>query len=325
MLLAITRDDAVMRLESRHLKIEADTPEILADTVPLCHLDRVIVNERTQLSGAVVEALMSRRIPIILLSRTGDCLGIFHPSGKGDVERRRRQYRFNAQLDPHPAQRLLEAKLYNQKRVLQRLAAARHVDCVEIKEIEAVTKLLGRCRDLGGLRGVEGTAAAGYFRGLRRFLPEWCAFDGRRRPPADPFNAVLSYSYAVMAGEMENLIRLHGLDPAAGFLHCDKYNTSTLAFDLLEPLRPGFCDMLAIGLLTHRRLRPEHFAYCGRSVRMTAPGRRIFFDGWERKRAGRIRGNDGSPISWQNVWDLQVRNWLAFLAGGCDPNFFRMP
>ena len=298
---------------------------MLAGAVPLCHLGRVIVDERTQLSGAVVGALMSPRIPIILLSRTGDCLGIFHPSGKGDVERRRRQYRFDAQHDPHPAQLLLEAKLYNQKRVLQRLAAARHTDCAEIAEIEAFAKLLGRCRDLDGLRGVEGMAAAGYFRGLRRFLPEWCAFDGRRRPPADPFNAVLSYSYAVMTGELENLIRLHGLDPSAGFLHCDKYNTSTLALDLLEPLRPGFCDMLAIGLLTHRRLRSEHFASCGGCVRMTSAGRRIFFDTWEQKRAGRIRGNAGDSISWQNVWDLQVKNWMAFLADGREPDFFRMP
>lgn len=325
MLLAIMRDETVIRLESRHLKIESKGAGAISGVVPLCNLDRVVVDSRSQLSGAVVEVLMTRGIPIIFLSRQG-CAGMFHPSVTSDVERRRRQYRFDAERDPVPAIRLIEAKLHNQKRVLQRLGAARGGRCAEVAEIHRLMKQLMRCSDLAELRGIEGMAAVKYFQALRDFLPVWCAFSGRRRrPPSDPFNALLSYCYTVMAGELESLIRLHGLDPAAGFLHGDRYNSSPLTYDLLEPLRPGFCDMLAIGLLTHRRLRSEHFAYSENRVEMTAVGRRIFFDAWERKRAGGLRGDAGVAMGWPSIWDSQVTDWLAFLMEGRKPSFFRMP
>ena len=90
-------------------------------------------------------------------------------------------------------------------------------------------------------------------------------------------------------------------------------------------MRPGFCDMLAVGLLTHRRLRREHFVFSENGVYMTAAGRRIFFDAWERKRAGGLRGATGAVSSWQSIWNSQVTAWLEFVMDGREPVFFRMP
>ena len=137
-------------------------------------------------------------------------------------------------------------------------------------------------------------------------------------------NALLSYSYAVMAGEFENLIRLHALDPSWGFLHCESYNTPALALDLMEPFRVGCCDMLVIGLLTHHCLRKEHFFFTDREVRLSAEGRKIFFTAWESKRSRKFKF-DGRVTDWQNIWDLQVRNWLNFLLTGELSSFFKLP
>ena len=61
---------------------------------------------------------------------------------------------------------------------------------------------LGLTRNLHSIDGVEGAMSAQWFRALATTLaPEW-GFQGRnRRPPRDPFNALLSYGYAVATGD----------------------------------------------------------------------------------------------------------------------------
>jgi CRISPR-associated protein Cas1 len=232
---------------------------------------------------------------------------------------------FSPEKNLIPAKNLLSAKLYNQKRLLQRLATNRelspHPNC---STIEKLRKRLARQQTLDQLKGIEGLAAHYYFETLKDYLPEWCNFSGRNRKPAlDPVNALLSYSYAIMTGEIENLIRLHALDPAFGFLHCSNYNTSSLAFDLMEPFRPGFCDMLAISLITHKHLRKEHFIYSTDYVALSYEGKKIFFKAWETKRNRKLQYQE-KTVNWQDIWDQQVMNWLTFLTERTIPKFFKL-
>ena len=278
MLLALTKQETVLRLESRHLQVSSEQSEAVAGTIPVNLLDRVILTECARISGAVMQQFLEAHIPVILLDKRGKYLGEFHFAPLGDSQRRRAQALFVPEENLTPAKSLLDAKLYNQKRLLQRLAANRHQECPACYSIEHLRRKLFQQPDLDSLKGVEGLAGRIYFGILKSFLPEWCVFSGRNRHPAkDPFNALLSYSYAVMKGELENLIRLHALDPAFGFLHCQSYNTPALALDLMEPFRPGYCDVLAVSLLTHHHLRCEHFIAADGAVRLSGPGREIFF------------------------------------------------
>lgn len=127
-----------------------------------------------------------------------------------------------------------------------------------------------------------------------------------------------------MSGEMENLIRLHALDPAFGFLHCHNYNFPALAWDLLEPFRPGFCDMLVVSLFSHHQFRKEHFLFSPDSVHLSPEGRKIFFNAWEMKRKHQFMLANKTH-KWQDVWDSHVMTWLNFLSLGVTPSFFKLP
>ena len=322
MLLAITKNDAVIRLESRHLRVESEN---VSRTIPLNLVDRVLLAGYPQLSGAVMQQLLMAHVPVIMLSEDGRYLGEIHYTPGGNSERRRLQALCASESDLRPAKALLAAKLYNQKRVLQRLAANRKGTCPECDELTLLAREVRSQESLDALKGVEGLAARRYFNALGRFIPGWCGFSGRtRRPAKDPANALLSYGYAVMAGEMENLIRLHALDPCFGFLHCGQYDKPVLALDLMEPFRPAFCDVLALTLLTRRCLRPEHFhREANGACRLTRPGREIFLRAWERKRAGKFKCS-GRNVNWQEVQNRQVLLWLDFLTAGAIPDFFKM-
>ena len=73
------------------------------------------------------------------------------------------------------------------------------------------------------LRGLEGAAAQQYFDGFDSLIlqqHDTFAFAGRnRRPPLDPINALLSFSYTLLARDCAAALEGVGLDPYVGFLH----------------------------------------------------------------------------------------------------------
>ena len=103
------------------------TPDKLLREIPLRDLDRVITSESVQFSGAALGELLRRGIPIQFFAWSGTFLGGFLPAQNHHGLARLRQYQRT--LDPDfvlpLARRLITAKLYNQRRVLQRLAATR--------------------------------------------------------------------------------------------------------------------------------------------------------------------------------------------------------
>ena len=104
--------------------------------------------------------------------------------------------------------------------------------------------------------------AAVYFGQLGNYFPEGIPFTTRsRRPPKDAANALLSWTYSVLLGEIDGAVRSHGLDACIGFLHAVSHGTPSLSLDLLEPLRAPCCDLLDMNILNHKQLTKEHFEY----------------------------------------------------------------
>ncbi len=126
------------------------------------------------------------------------------------------------------------------------------------------------------LMGLEGEGAAAYFGALRSLLPAWAGFDGRnRRPPRDPFNACLSYGYAVLEGAILTGIGAAGLEPFAGFLHSDRSGKPSLVLDLIEEFRQPVVDRVALRLFRRKQLQDTHFDKQPGRVLFTEEGKRI--------------------------------------------------
>jgi CRISPR associated protein Cas1 len=106
-----------------------DRDEVLRE-IPIRDLDRLILGESVQLPSPALAALLRANIPVNLLAWNGQFLGGFLPAQNDHGQARLRQYRQT--LDPafglQMAGRIVTAKIYNQRRVLQRLAASRKAD-----------------------------------------------------------------------------------------------------------------------------------------------------------------------------------------------------
>ena len=304
--------------------------------VPLFDIDRVVILGHPAVSMPALTCLMDRGIPCHFLTRHGRWRGSFTPDNNLNASRRIRQYEQGT--DPafslKVSRALVHAKIRNSRRVLQRLAANRQA--AEGEEYEqtmldlqqyAQMALEGDTVDI--VRGVEGIAAALYFQRLADYFPENIPFEKRsRQPPRNAANALLSFGYTVMLGELEGLIRSHGLDAAIGNLHTDRINTPSLALDLMEPFRPAVVDLLVLNIVNHLMVKPESEFEMrdDGGVYLNESGRRSFFLAYDQAMNRRFAIAKNAPhTDLHHVIDEQVCAYIRTLEQNAELECFLLP
>ena len=255
--------------------------------IPLRDLDRVIALEGVQFSSEALAALLRAEIPISLLGWQGQFLGSFQPVINQHGFARLQQYR-RSQDDASAlrlAGRIVAAKIYNQRRVIQRLAANRSQDhAAGLLRLEQMLQSAGHCQSLDELRGCEGAASARYFELWAGFLPPAFPFERRsRRPPHNAVNACISFGSTLLYQEMTAALHAQGLDPALGLLHVTENGRWSLSLDLMEPFRPVLVEALALDLFTHQILNASHFEPQNGGIYLNQDGRAKFFLQYERR------------------------------------------
>lgn len=283
---------ARVHLASERLIVHGPDPdgsgrEVELRQIPIRDLDRVIAIESVQFTSESLGALLRADVPITLLSHSGQFLGAFQPATNHHGHSRLRQFQCqqDAAFTLTMAGRIVSAKIYNQRRVIQRMAANRKQDAAgELSRMEQMLAATSRCTSLDELRGCEGAASARYFQLWAGFLPAAFPFGYRsRRPPHNPVNACISFGSTLLYSEAAAFIHAHGLDPALGLLHSTENGRWSLALDLMEPFRPVLAEALALDLFTHQILNDKHFAPQNGGIYLNSEGRAKFFMQYERR------------------------------------------
>jgi len=135
--------------------------------------------------------------------------------------------------------------------------------------------------------GMEGDAASAYFGVFNELLrSNGFTFSGRaRRPPTDPVNALLSFTYTLIAHECASALQGVGLDPYVGFLHKDRPGRMSLALDLMEEFRAPWADRFVLTLINRRQVKPNDFiTEASGAVRMTEDARKALLTAWQERK-----------------------------------------
>jgi CRISP-associated protein Cas1 len=323
----------------------------------LIDVSQVVLQGGVYLTGPAQHELMARDIPVTWLSHGGWFLGHTIGVGHKNVELRTAQYRasFDARHCLNLARDVVAAKIRNQRTLLRRnwkrgatdaeatmpealLAQFRHdIDAAE------------RAHDLSQLLGVEGNAAARYFRHFGAMLSaqgadagtntsantganagantgEW-SFDFERRsrrPPADPVNALLSYAYSLLARSVAVTLTAVGFDAYRGFYHQSRYGRPALALDMMEPFRPLIADSAVLMAINNGEVGAGDFVRAAGAVNLNEKGRRAFIAGFERRMSQEVTHPVfGYAAQYRQIVELQCRLLGRHLLGEVEryPNF----
>lgn len=234
---------------------------------PVREVDALVVHGPVQVTTQALNLCVDHDVAVHWLTTTGRHLfSLTHTAGQ--VQRRLRQYR--ALSDPDTclrlARSLAHAKIEGQYRYILRASRGepRLRDAVlpSLVLLRAALASVHKAPDADALRGHEGSAAVGYFRGLGRLLieavPDSLRYGIRsRRPPLDRFNALLSFGYGLLHAAVMRAVLASGLEPSLGFYHTPRSAAYPLVLDLMELFRTTLWDMVLIGSLNRNQWDPD--------------------------------------------------------------------
>lgn len=258
-------------------------------TVPMGPLDRVVVKGTATLTTRLIARLVERGIGLTVLAGRDARPVVQLPSlAAGDSGARLAQYALMADEDHRAAlsRTLVLAKLRAQRRILAELSDAGPAPAIRdgLALLDRSVRRLDRASAppaRSTLRGIEGAAAAGYFRALATLFPPAAGFEGRnRRPPRDPVNACLSLGYTLLHGDAVRAAAAHGLDVMLGVYHDIAPGRESLACDLAEPVRP-LIDRTVHTLFRDQTVRAEDFTRTKAGCRLKKSARRSVYRAFE--------------------------------------------
>ncbi len=215
----------------------------------------VIVGSDGLVTLAALKWLKDQDASLVFLERSGKALCVTSPVASSESKLRRAQALAASNgVGLEICRTLIDAKLQGQERVLrERLNCQSTADA-----IARFRNKLGEAESLDAIRNLEGNAAASYFREWRDLPVAWPKADlhkipdhwrsvGSRQSPltggprlaVTPVHAILNYCFSLLEAEARLAISALGLDAGLGLgLHTDTANRDSLAFDILEPVRP---------------------------------------------------------------------------------------
>jgi CRISP-associated protein Cas1 len=306
--------------------------------LPIHAISGIVCFGNVAISPYLLDLCMRNNVYVSILSKYGRFIARIQGPISGNVLLRRSQYR-KADLEKNVtevAYAILIGKIANSKTILQR-ALRDHKDKVDVKKLRSAIQNLNRIlrkvdkeKSIDELRGFEGDAAHIYFRVFNNFIlsnKDIFIFTERsRRPPLDPVNALLSFTYTLLVNDVCSALESVGLDPAVGFLHRDRPGRPSLALDLMEEFRTGLADRFVLSLMNRNQIKPEGFSYSKTgSVIMDDENRKTLIVAWQKRKQDEIKHpflNEKMQIGI--TFHIQARLFAKYIKGEFDnyPPFY---
>ncbi|MBM4460048.1 MAG: CRISPR-associated endonuclease Cas1 [Chloroflexi bacterium] len=293
-ILYVQEQGAVVRREGEEVRVTLDT-KVLA-RLPVREAEQVVVCGNVQLTTQAAALLLQNEVDVVFLSYHGVFRGRLMKSGSKFARLRHAQLQLSGDegRSVAVAKGIVRAKLSNQRNLLADLTplppspAARDASsparrggselvippqatATLAQAMDGIERMKRDChlaRDPDTLRGYEGKAGAFYFAAVGALLDRGWSFQGRKYYPApDPFNAALSFGYALLQKDISATVQLVGLDPFLGCFHAMQYDRPSLVLDLMEEFRPLAVDRVILDLVLSGKLKPADFTFTGNPER----------------------------------------------------------
>ena len=341
--IAVGRDEALpLVVQSQRARIakQGDTLRVIDEeqgetAVRLMEVSDVAVFGNVSVTAPALAALMEREIPVSFHSHGGWFRGLAHGVGHRNVEVRAAQYRasFDDGARLRFARDLVAAKITNQRTLLRRNWRGDEDTRKEVLgRLNASRKMAGGASAIDELMGLEGDAAATYFRAFAALLapPDAAAAGGEgadgmaafrfearnRRPPTDPVNAMLSLAYAMLTRHLTVALAAVGLDPYRGLFHAPRYGRPALALDAMEPFRPIIADSVVLTAVNTGEVSAGDFVTGVAGTALATAGRRRFIGAFERRLSQETTHPlFGYRLSMRRLLMLQARLLTRHLLG----------
>ncbi len=280
-----------------HLTVKVEVEKETRLSVPIHHLESVSVFGNVMMSPGVMRLCAEHGAAITFMSETGRLIARVDAPQSGNVLLRREQFRMADKPEEclKIARWIIAGKLQNSRGVLMR--TARQIeDTADVQALDKAAasiayfiKKLEFAQSVDEARGYEGEGAQIYFSVFNNLMKQqredFKITDRNRRPPLDPANALLSFSYTLLLHDCVSALVAAGLDPSVGFLHTDRPGRPSLALDIMEEFRSVVADRHVLTLINRKEVDKSCFTVReGGAVEMSDAARKAVVSAYQQRK-----------------------------------------
>jgi len=277
-----------LRLDHETVVLEVERSQVAQ--VPLHHLRGIAVFGNVLVSPFLLARCAQDGRAVAWFTERGRFCGRLTGRTTGNVLLRQAQYRAaqDETIVASTARSIVKGKIRAAVSVLGR--ANRDYPDIYLErardQLHQLKRKLDSQTTLDKIRGIEGRAARVYYAAFPKLIraPNLSFLTRTKRPPRDPVNAALSFTYALLTQDCVSALEGVGLDPQVGFLHAVRPGRPSLALDLMEEFRTGFADRLVLTLLNRQQLQTGDFdRRHGGAVLLNEQGRKTLLTAYGRR------------------------------------------
>lgn len=288
----VTNEMAYLTLDGENLVCKIDGEVKLR--IPFENVENIVCFNYLGCSPALMGKCVGKTIPINFISPQGKFLAKVCGETKGNVFLRVAQIDRFRESSLSLAQNTMAAKFSNSRQLIRRTLH----DNEELRDdsnIQKVMEILSEgidrvyeARDVEEVVGVEGYCAQNYFSIFNKLITNKkvpFTFELRtKRPPLDPINAALSFTYTLATSEFAAALETVGLDSYIGYCHTLRSGRVSLACDLVEEAR-CLAERFVITLFNLQILRERDFEkQISGAVWLNEDGRKKLLSRWQEKK-----------------------------------------
>lgn len=290
--LYITNPKSYLYKDGLNIVVSVDQKEVFR--IPTLNIESIVTFGYMGASPGLMKLCADNGIGLCFMTPNGKFISRIAGPQRGNVLLRKRQYILHD--TPSEAVKLarliVQGKIHNCRQLL-----LRHIrDYGENSKLQSAQQQLltlknklAEVTEKSSVMGIEGMAAAIYFGVFDELILNQSTLfritSRSRRPPKDPVNVLLSFTYSLFTNEMVNALETVGLDPYVGFLHELRPGRPALALDMIEEFRSAVCDRFVLSLINKKQLSEHHFQYLGEGmVNLTDDGRKIILTAWQNRK-----------------------------------------
>jgi CRISPR-associated protein Cas1 len=307
-------------VRKRSDRLEVWSREGKVSEAKLNEISQVSLYGGVEITTPATVELMQRGIPVLHFTHGGWFQGICLGMSSKNVELRKRQFSWamDSERSLRIARSIVSGKIRNCRALLARNESLSGTEV--LSNLDNLSAKAQQAQGMDELLGLEGTAARMYFSAFGRMFKADGAdfsFEHRnRRPPRDPVNAVLSYTYGVLVKELFITLQAVGFDPYLGFYHQPRFGRPSLALDLMEEFRPSVAEPVVVALFNNRELKKDDFLVTELGVTMEPAAKRKVLAAYEHRVGTEVRHPlFGYKLSYRRVMEVQARLLSRLLAG----------
>jgi len=253
-----------LKIHKEHGRLVLTKNGKVIEEIPFFKVERVFIFGNIQISTQAISSFLEQGIIVSFFAINGKFKGILQPVESGNAFLRIAQYEryLDKNFRLETAKSFVFAKIKSMITLLKLICENHKEFCFDEKvlRMENTLSSVEKVDTLPQLLGLEGSSTSIYFSCISSIVREKFNFTTRtHHPPKDPFNALLSFGYALLTNELFSILSGFGFDPYIGFYHELSYARPSLAIDLIEEFRAPVIDHLVLNIVDLKIIKETDF------------------------------------------------------------------